>query len=229
MNAKSPMDETAPRPPIDDRSDAISDRLRSVPAPGRNKDTVEARRASIVDACIEELREHGFHRMKVESVARRAGIDKRTLYDYIQRKEDLLLLVFRHYLPRILHAVREARDQEKEPADQFAAMLRTHTSIVSANPHFVLFLYRELPYLLKEDQTAVLAMINDIHLEYSRTLAALYRNGGGLPSDDAELNASSTLAMIDMIGLYRPHVKNQDPEMIADYIQHTLLRGNTRQ
>ena len=211
-----------------DKSDAIVDRLRSVPAPGRHKETVEARRATIVDACIEELREHGFHRMKVESVARRVGIDKRTLYDYIQRKEDLLLLVFRHYLPRILHSVREARDTQTEPSDQLAAMLRIHTRIVSANPHFVLFLYRELPYLVKEDQGPVLAMINDIHLEYSRTLAVLARNGAGLPSDDAELNASSALVMIDMIGLYGPHVSERDPELIAEFILHALLRGDGR-
>jgi AcrR family transcriptional regulator len=222
------MSEPEPRSRVREKREAISDRLRSVPAPGRNKDTVEVRRASIVEACIEELREHGFHRMKVESVARRAGIDKRTLYDYIQRKEDLLLLVFRHYLPRILHAVREARDEETQPALQLAAMLRTHTRIVSENPHFVLFLYRELPYLVKEDQGAVLAMINDIHLEYSRTLEALGRTGAVLHSDDAELNASSALAMIDMIGLYRPHVRSRDPETIADYIQNALMSGGER-
>lgn len=217
------------RTPDESRSNAISERLRSVPAPGRHKDTVDARRASIVDACIQELREHGFPRMKVESVARRAGIDKSTLYDYIQRKEDLLLLVFRHYLPRILHAVREARDATTEPADQLSAMLHTHTKIVAENPHFVLFLYRELPYLVKEDEGAVLAIINDIHLEYSRTLAAMTRTGSALRSADAELNASSALAMIDMIGLYRPHVKSREPEQIADYILHALLDEDDRQ
>jgi AcrR family transcriptional regulator len=164
--------------------------------------------------------------MKVESVARRAGIDKRTLYDYIQRKEDLLLLVFSHFLPRILYEVREARDEGTEPADQLAAMLRTHTRIVSENPYFVLFLYRELPYLHKDDQGAVHAMINDIHLEYSRIFGVLSRNRADLLSDDAELNASSALAMIDMIGLYRPHVKGRDPEVIADYILRALLRGS---
>lgn len=220
------MTEHEAQPRVKIQSDAISDRLRSVPAPGRHKDTVKARRAGIVQACIEELREHGFPRMKVESVARRAGIDKRTLYDYIQRKEDLLLLVFRHYLPQILHEVREARDKEIDPAGQLAAMLRTHARIVSENPHFVLFLYRELPYLLKEDQGAVLAMINDIHLEYSRTFAVLSRSREDLPSDDAELNASSALAMIDMIGLYRPHVKGRDPDAIAEHIQRALLPRN---
>jgi AcrR family transcriptional regulator len=210
------------------KTDAISDRLRSIPAPGRNRDTVVARRATIVVACIEELREHGFPRMKVESVARRAGIDKRTLYDYIQRKEDLLLLVFRYYLPQILHEVREARDQKTDPMEQIAAMLRTHARIVTESPHFVLFLYRELPYLAKEDQAAVLAMINDIHLEYSRTFAMLARSEANLPSDDAELNASGALALIDMIGLYRPHLKGRESDAIAEFIEGALLRRTER-
>lgn len=218
---------TAPKVRSENLSSMVPDRLRSIPAPGRLEKTVTSRRADIVDACIAELREHGFQRMKVESVARRAGIDKRTLYDYIQRKEDLLLLVFGHYLPRMLDRIRQARDGAIDPREQLSAMLHMHTETVNENPHFVLFLYRELRYLPKDDQAAVLALINDIHLEYTRVFTVLNRECATLPTAEAELNASSALAMIDMIGLYRPHMANRRPEEIADHIQRTLLGSAT--
>lgn len=198
-------------------------RLRDIPAPGRIESTVVARRASIVEACIQELHDNGFPRMKVEAVARRAGIDKRTLYDYIGRKEDLLLLVFAHYLPHMLDTVRQARDSAVDPADQLAAMLKVHTEIVAQHPHFVLFLYRELRYLPREDHVNVLGLINDIHLEYTRVFAILAKQHDDLPTQDPVLNASSALTMIDMIGLHHHHLASQTAQQIADHIYRSLV------
>jgi AcrR family transcriptional regulator len=202
-----------------ERSDG---RLRSIPAPGRMRATVESRRAQIVDACIEELHHNGFPRVKVESVARRAGIDKRTLYDYIGRKEDLLLLIYGHYLPQMLGAVRDARDRWIDPADQLFSMIATHTRIIVENPHFVLFFYRELRYLPTDDQRNVLAIINDIHLEYVRVFTLLETVIPDLPTRDAVLNASSALTMIDMIGLHRHHLASRSADEIAEHIFRAL-------
>jgi AcrR family transcriptional regulator len=198
-------------------------RLRSIPAPGRMRATVESRRAQIVDACIEELHHNGFPRVKVESVARRAGIDKRTLYDYIGRKEDLLLLIYGHYLPQMLAAVRDARDRWIAPADQLFSMIATHTRIIVENPHFVLFFYRELRYLPADDQRNVLAIINDIHLEYVRVFTLLETVIPDLPTRDAVLNASSALTMIDMIGLHRHHLASRSADEIAEHIFRVLV------
>lgn len=198
-------------------------RLRAIPAPGRMRATVESRRARIVDACIEELHHNGFPRVKVESVARRAGIDKRTLYDYIERKEDLLLLIYAHYLPQMLAAVREAHDRWIDPHDQLFSMIEAHTGIIVDNPHFVLFFYRELRYLPADDQRNVLAIINDIHLEYTRVFTQLETIIPNLPTRDAVLNASSALTMIDMIGLHRHHLASRPADEIAKHIFRTLI------
>jgi AcrR family transcriptional regulator len=205
------------------RAGDVNARLRDIPAPGRIDSTVTARRAAIVEACIQELHNHGFSRMTVESVARRAGIDKRTLYDYIGRKEDLLLLVFAQYLPQVLDTVREARDASIDPADQLAGMLRAHTEILSGDPDFVLFLYRELHYLPRDDQESVLRLMDDIHLEYTRVFTILAKQRDDLPTSDAVLNASSALTMMDMIGLHRHHLSTRSPYEIAEHIYRTLL------
>lgn len=163
--------------------------------------------------------------MKVESVARRAGIDKRTLYDYVSSKEDLLLLVFADYLPSMLGKIRQARDSEQDPKDQLASMLQVHSELLSNNPHFVLFHYRELRHLSSDDQAAVYSLINDIHHEYERVFIIL-ENREQLPTSDAVLNASSALTMLDMIGLHRFHLKTRTANEIANHIVRVLLGGH---
>jgi len=160
--------------------------------------------------------------MKVDSVARRAGIDKRTLYDYVSSKEDLLLLVFAYYLPSMLEKVRRARDSAQDPKEQLASMLRVHSELLSANPHFVLFHYRELRHLPSDDQAAVYSLINDIHYEYERVFVIL-ADREQLPTSDPVLNASSALTMLDMIGLHRFHLKTHSASDIANHIVRVLL------
>jgi AcrR family transcriptional regulator len=184
---------------------------------------VEQRRNIIVQATITELRENAFARIKVESVAKRAGLDKRTLYDYIGRKEDLLLLVFGHFLPPMLDAVRAARDIELEPLRQLRSMLSVHCEIITKNPHFVLFLYRELRYLPASDQQNVLGLINDIRSEYVRVFSIIDTVGHSLRTRDSALNASSALTMIDMIGLHRHALGERDSETVAAHIMRTLV------
>lgn len=135
-------------------------RLREVGSTkGRNPATVADRRQRIVEARIEELHANGFARVKVESVAARAGIDKKTLYDHIEKKEDLLLLVFGQYLPRLLGEIQPAKKTSDDPYHQLYAMLVVHTRIISESPHFVLFHYRELRYLDREDRRSVLTLV----------------------------------------------------------------------
>lgn len=197
-------------------------RLRQVVSAKRSPATVADRRQRIVDACVEELHENGFPRIKVESVAARANIDKKTLYDYIEKKEDLLVLVFEQYLPKLLNDIREARQESEDCYEQLFRMLSTHTQIISDSPHFVLFLYREVRYLDRGDQQNVLALVNDIHHEYSSIFSKIQRHEMVSPLSDPILQASSALTLIDMIGLHRSTLGLRNPRDIAAHIYRSL-------
>ena len=60
----------------------------------------ERKRKSIIEAAIEEFREHGFLGAKTTRIAKRAGVSSRTLYNHFETKEALFDVVSEIMLER---------------------------------------------------------------------------------------------------------------------------------
>ena len=56
-----------------------------------------SKRDILIDTSRELFVAHGFHAVGVDTILRKAGISKRTLYKYFRSKEDLILAVIRNY------------------------------------------------------------------------------------------------------------------------------------
>jgi AcrR family transcriptional regulator len=70
----------------------------------------------IIDAAYESFWRSGFIRTSVDSIAKRAGLTKRTLYSYFRSKDDLLAAVLLHYGE--LAARRLAHIGDRMPTDR---------------------------------------------------------------------------------------------------------------
>lgn len=64
-------------------------------SPGRPKDP--AKRAAILDAAKTLFLQHGYHDIRMEQIARAAGVSKLTLYSHFGDKEGLLLAAVKDY------------------------------------------------------------------------------------------------------------------------------------
>jgi AcrR family transcriptional regulator len=69
-----------------------------------------------MDAAYESFWRSGFTRTNIDSIAKRAGLTKRTLYSYFASKDDLLGAVLLHYSE--LAAQRLAHIGDRMPADR---------------------------------------------------------------------------------------------------------------
>ncbi len=56
-----------------------------------------SKREILIDSARDLFVAHGFHAVGVDTILKKAGISKRTLYKYFRSKEDLILAVIRHY------------------------------------------------------------------------------------------------------------------------------------
>ncbi len=56
-----------------------------------------SKREILIDASRELFIARGFHAVGVDTILKKSGISKRTLYKYFKSKEDLILAVIRHY------------------------------------------------------------------------------------------------------------------------------------
>jgi AcrR family transcriptional regulator len=136
----------------------------------RNLDLVTQRRQQIAEAAYVLFREKGFKSTTVEEVATRLGIDKATLYCYIERKEDLLYLLFQHYVPAMTLRLENVAASVEDPKARVAALIDEQIRIVSEQPDLVLLTYRELRHLHHEAISSVLEMIRANHAPFESAI-----------------------------------------------------------
>lgn len=84
-----------------------------------------ATQAVILDAAAAEFSTHGYRRSSVDSVSRRAGVSRATLYQYWRSKEQLFRALVEHLHEEHLGAMQAVRDNPPDgPVESLAAILK---------------------------------------------------------------------------------------------------------
>ncbi|GAA3334826.1 TetR/AcrR family transcriptional regulator [Amorphoplanes nipponensis] len=91
------------------------------PVPSRSAAT----RALILDVAAAEFSTHGYRRSSVDSVSRRAGVSRATLYQYWRSKEQLFRALVEHLHEQHLSAMQAVLDDPPGgPVENLAAILQ---------------------------------------------------------------------------------------------------------
>ncbi|MBL0057998.1 MAG: TetR/AcrR family transcriptional regulator [Elusimicrobia bacterium] len=116
---------------------------------------LEVRRRRVMEAAAAALVEKGYHDVKLEDIAKRAGLSKGALYLYFKDKEDIFAAVLSDVVDRIegrLLAV-----QQKGPAlEALSEMASALLDCVDAHTDFLIQFSRETPNLCGEKAGKVL-------------------------------------------------------------------------
>jgi len=143
------------------------------------------KRESIVRAAVAEFAEHGYQRASLNSIVKRLGISKGSLYQYFDNKEALFLHVFDHFTQQVKRQVRESM-AGNSPNDFFAAarqVLLAGIAFIDNHPEYfqvylkVLF-ERDVPR-----REELVARVRLFSLEYFGPLADLAIGQGVLRND----------------------------------------------
>lgn len=97
----------------------------------------EKTRRRIIEAAYESFWRFGFTRARVDGIAARAGLTKRTLYSYFASKDELLAAVLQHYSE--LAAQRLQHIETRMPTDRFGlveSFFRQLASWASTTPRW---------------------------------------------------------------------------------------------
>ncbi len=101
------------------------------------------RRSQIVESAARLMEEHGFHDMSVSALAREAGISVGTVYQYVDNKEDVLLLVIEDILKAYAQQVPQAMSGIADPLERLAAGFLSYCGVVDSYQTATLLAYRE--------------------------------------------------------------------------------------
>ena len=102
-----------------------------IPSPRRMLSARQASRLDrLVDAAVDELREHGYEGLTVRSVATRCGVAAATAYTYFASKNHLVAEVFW----RRLCALPEVEANPESRADAVVEVMQAAVSVVADDP-----------------------------------------------------------------------------------------------
>ncbi len=183
---------------MEDRVARLSESIAYVT---ENRELLERRREEIAEAAYVEISRSGFRDASVSAIAKRVGIDKRTLYDYVGDKDDILFLVFLHYLPKLLRRMCAASNEaEGDPLAQLRAIAHEHVRYQEEHPRIGLLYFRELRHLQRDQIAEVLWMLSQFIALYEEAI----RDGvdeGIFAVSEPHVAARAVAAVLDMASL----------------------------
>ena len=186
------------------------------------------RRSQIATAAARHMEAEGFHAVSVATVAEEAGISVGTVYQYVQRKEDILLLVIRNVLESYVEELPRAMAGIDDPIERLAAGFRAYCGVVDRNPAATLLAYREGKTLDKEG----LREIMGLELETNALLGACLaeaKEAGIVSAISVELVSYDLIMLAHMWALKRWHLRAaMGVDEYVDRQLHLMLRAVIR-
>ena len=125
-----------------DVSRATTPALAESPLEPRTRDADRTQQL-ILDAAVAEFSTSGLGGARMESIAARAGVNKRLIYYYFGNKDDLFLAVLEKTYADIREAERKLRLADLEPATAVRRLVEFTWDYYLANPQFVTLLNSE--------------------------------------------------------------------------------------
>lgn len=116
----------------------------------KNPERVRARQKQICRGAIRVFRKKGFHATSMREIARSTRISLGNLYDYIEKKEDILFLAHRDILENIYQGFDEAVRRFDDPVLQLKSVIREVVRRTFELRDEILFCYTETKSLEKK-------------------------------------------------------------------------------
>jgi AcrR family transcriptional regulator len=182
----------------------------------------ERRRAELVDAVIEAVRELG-PEPGIDAVAAHAGVSKPVLYRYFDDKSGLWLAVGRRAAAAVVAAVAPAVAAVREERDVVAVAVDAYLSFIERDPHLYRFVVHQRG--IARDTDVVADAVDTVASGLARILGDRLR-ALGLDSGAALPWAYGIVGYVQTVGDW--WLRSRQPisrEALADYLTTFLWGG----
>jgi len=186
----------------------------------KNVDLVEQRRQQIIQGAIKVFSAKGFHSATVREIAEEAGLTMGTLYNYINRKEDIIYIVYDYISNALRQEVRDAIDGISEPKERLKAALRQNLKSVHQHQDVIMFIYKASSFLDRESLHEVLARETE-YIELFEDLLRGYFKGKKVDENRLRL-AADLLTYIPVMMTFRRWSLRRRFDSMDEVMKHIL-------
>lgn len=185
----------------------------------------ERRRAEILHAALEAVRENGYHATTLDDIAARLEIQKTALYHYFPDKDSILFACHQESLAELDRLI-ETSAEHSAPEERLAFLIREHVRIMTDTLEGSPLAF-EVPSLPPERRKQIIAG-RDRYEHLLRTLIAEGTRSGVFREVDPKVVVFAMLGSINWIARwYRPGGRMRAAELGSQFADY-LLRGLTR-
>ena len=167
--------------PLSQRTGAAAERGSStgqgVVAEGFSKAVVDERWRRIVEGASKVIAAKGFAKATIREIAAASDMPVATMYQYLERKEDILYNVYRFFMTEIVTALTRWRDSALPPKERLAGAIRTVVEVFDRNHRFIKLMFQESRALTPEGRRQVYELDAQYIAIFQELLKDSMRNG----------------------------------------------------
>ncbi len=155
---------------------------------------IEWRLGQILSAAVKLLSEQGFQKMLITDLAKEAGVSVGTIYQYVNTKEDILLLVVNDIIESYRTEVPAAMEGIEDPVKRLAAGFRAYCLVVDSHRTAALLAYQETKSISREGRERLMRLEVETNSYFADCIEDGMKSGKFLQVEPAA--ASATLTMM---------------------------------
>jgi len=155
------------------------------------RDRATLRREHVIRTAARLLARDGYHATSMQALADEAGVSVGSLYQYVENKADLLLVVITTVLEEFGRGLPAAMAAHEDPVRALAAGFRAYCEVIDRNRDTAVLAYRETKSLPERSRRRVQRMEVQTTRPLVDAIAAGQRGGvldAGLPAELAAYN-----------------------------------------
>lgn len=162
--------------------DAAPSERRPAPGPGVvadgfSKAVVDERWRRIIEGASKVIAAKGFAKATIREIAAAADMPVATMYQYLERKEDILYNIYKFFMTDIVTALARWRSSDLPPKERLAGAIRTIIDVFDENHRFIKLMFQESRALTPEARRQVYELDAQYIAIFRELLAESMRNG----------------------------------------------------
>ncbi len=189
----------------------------------KNKELVQKKRKQIVEGALQLFLRKGYSETTVREIANKSKISMGTLYNYINKKEDILYLAYVEMLDVIHGAILSQENKSDDPLKRLVDSLHMALDVTLRNlGDHVLILYRESAKLSKKSLKLILSNESQF-VKHFENIIVEGKKVGAFRTADPRF-AANIIAFLIVFGVMRKwNLKNYTiDEIIANTMDFVL-------
>jgi AcrR family transcriptional regulator len=161
----------------------------------KKTDVVKKRRKQIFEAAVKVIADKGFHNATIKEIAHEAGLGKGTIYQYIRKKEDLILLIAEEGVSLLSEKIEDVSASLDSPEQKIQRIIDIKLNLIQENTTLAKAMVFEVESIKNED----FARIEEIYVEnFLKVIKATIEDvlpGSCFVAEDAMILADILIAM----------------------------------